>query len=183
MRGTRAQAANKAIAGRRSRKEFDYRSDAIGILCLEKASQSKAKTGFGAVLVDKDTVITSARNRRSNPGENDLLQGGVDYAIHAEQAAILEALQSGQDVAGKDIYVLGQVQRGEDKGRLSVRSNNRDHAFTCLRCARTLAKFDVNVNIPMPSGWKRLSPKEALESATEFKAEGRKREFREVSVS
>jgi len=156
---------------------YDYVADRLGAVCLELASGSKASTGFGAVLLRGSATIGSGRNRRSLSGENELLGGGVDYATHAEQSAILDALSRGLDPRGSDLYVLGVVHRGPKSGHLSVRATDEDAAFSCVRCARTMLKFNINVLIPLPSGWTRLSAQDALDSAMEFRSTKRQRVF------
>lgn len=161
-------------------RRHDYSQDPIGAACLELARQSKAQTGFGALVVKDGQVVGSGRNRRSQPGENERLGGDVDYAAHAEQAALLDALGNLGGLGnldGCEVYVLGEVRRGADAGKLSVRLTEQERFFTCLRCARSLARFGVSVNIPLPSGWHRLSAEEAVETATSFRAAGRKRVF------
>jgi hypothetical protein len=154
-----------------------YHEDPHGQACLALAAQGKARTSFGALLVRDGKTIAQGRNRRSVPGENERLGGGVDYAIHAEQATILDALDRGLDVSGAELYVLGQVNAGPDRGKLSVRARERDHAFSCVRCARTLAHYNVSVRIPLPSGWHTLSPAQALAGAERFRAAKRARVF------
>jgi hypothetical protein len=158
---------------------YDYTADHLGSVCLELASASRAATGFGAVLLRDATTLGSGRNRRSLPGENELLGGGVDYATHAEQSAILDALSRGLDPSGADLYVLGIVNRGPNSGHLSVRATDDDVAFSCVRCAKTMLKFDINVLIPLPSGWFKLSARYALDTATEFRSAKRQRVFTE----
>jgi hypothetical protein len=159
------------------RPSHDYASDPIGARCLELARESKAQVGFGAVVVRNGKIVGQGRNRRSEPGENARLGGDVDYAAHAEQAALLSALDGLKSLEGCEVFVLGEVRRGTDAGKLSVRKSDRERFFTCLRCARSLARFGVPVNIPLPSGWHRLTPELALETANTFRAAGRKRVF------
>lgn len=157
--------------------QHDYRNDTFGMLALNAAADGKASTVFGAVLVTDTHPPVTARNRRSEHGENDLLGGGVDYAIHAEQAAIAAALRAGIDPRDATIYVLGRVNRGPRAGRLSVRGSDDDRQFSCPRCARTMQRFGVNVAIPLPSGWYTMSADSALEGALAFKAARRERVF------
>jgi hypothetical protein len=156
---------------------YDYEQDPLGAACLALARQGKAQQCFGALVVKDGEIVAMGRNRRSVAGENESLGGGVDYAIHAEQAAILDALESGVDLTDASVYVLGTVLRGAAKGKLSVRASDSDQQFSCLRCARTLAAYDVPVFIPLPSGWHRLAPEETLESATAFRLAKRERVF------
>lgn len=162
---------------RRGRTRFDYLADPYGAACLALAEQGKTKQCFGALLVRDGQVIGQGRNRRSEPGEFDLLGGDIDYATHAEQAAILDALRRGESLEGAELFVLGKVLQGPDKGKLSVRATDQDHAFSCVRCARTFSRHGVAVSIPLPSGWHRLEPQECLDGALAFRAQGRKRVF------
>jgi len=155
-----------------------YSQDPIGARCLELAKLSKAKVGFGAVFLDSNgALLGEGRNRRSRIGENDILGGGVDYAAHAEQAALLDAFERRTNVAGGKLYVIGVVLRGPRKGLISVRSSVKDKYFSCVRCAKTLNRFNVSVCIPLPNGWHQLSPANTLRSAQKFKKLGRRLEF------
>lgn len=154
---------------------MDYRDDPIGKMCFAVANTSKATAGFGAVLLRNGEFLGSFRNRRSLPGENDLLGGGVDYSTHAEQAALAWLLGNGHKTTGCELYVLGVGQRGPMKGLWAVRGEDDDTMFSCVRCAKALKQFDVSVHIPLPRYWHRLSPQEALDTATEFRRLGRKR--------
>ena len=155
-----------------------YSQDPIGARCLELAKLSKAKVGFGAVLLNNnDIVVGEGRNRRSRIGENDILGGGVDYAVHAEQAALLDAIEKEANVIGGKLYVIGVVLRGPQKGLVSVRPSAKDKYFSCVRCAKTLNRFNVSVCIPLPNGWHQLSPANTLRSAQKFKKLGRRLQF------
>lgn len=157
---------------------MDYLRDEIGKICLHLARQSKAKAGFGAVLFNANgKVMGRGRNRRSRTGEYELLGGGVDYAVHAEQAAVINALQNGFEVAGAKLYVIGRVMRGEKKGFLSVRPSAKDKYFSCVRCAKMMEEFSINVFIPMPDGWQKLSPQGALATAQELREKGERLAF------
>lgn len=157
---------------------MDYLKDEIAVECLELAQQSKAKVGFGALLFDaRGNIAGRGRNRRSVYGENDLLGGGVDYAAHAEQAAAIDAIKKGASLADSQIYVLGRVMRGEQKGFLSIRHRQSDTYFSCVRCAKMFVRFGISVSIPLPKGWHQLSAEEALQSATFLKKEGKRLQF------
>ncbi len=156
---------------------YDYRRDRFGHLCLMQAQQSKAHAGFGAVLVSDNQIIAAARNRRSQPTDRLWLEDGIDYATHAEEAAIIAALEASHSMRNLQMYVLGMAQRGAEKGRLSVRASNADQQYSCQRCARRLVHFGIPIHIPLPSGWLQLSPAEALSGAQAFRAAGRHRQF------
>lgn len=169
---------NDILASVLERNTLDYSKDPAGMKCLALARESKAKVGFGAVLVaPKQGVIGKGRNRRSQKGENELLGGGVDYATHAEQAAVIDAMQNGFDVSGSGLFVIGMVHKGPQKGYLSIRPSRNDNYFSCVRCAKMFCKFNILVFIPMATGWHLLSAERALETARELKETGRKLEF------
>ena len=162
---------------------LDYTQEIIGVRCLQLAKQSKSKVGFGAVLLDSNgNILGEGRNRRSRSGEFQVLGGGVDYATHAEQAAVIDALQNGFGVTGCAIYVLGVRLKGKDGRLVSVRPSDKSVYFSCIRCARMFNKFGVYVCIPLPSGWHRLSPQDALTTAQQLKKECRKLSFVKLAI-
>ncbi|MDA2935816.1 hypothetical protein MYX06_01155 [Patescibacteria group bacterium AH-259-L05] len=117
--------------------------------------------GFGALLEKNGKIIGRGWNRRSTPQERKLLSH-VDYKIDAEQACIADALLNNRDVRGSEVYVLGIVLRGAEKGKLSTR---RGRVFICKRCPHTFIRFGIPVNIPRFDGWVKLSPEMALKTA------------------
>jgi len=149
---------------------YNYREDCYGKICLEYAVQCKTDVGFGAVLVKDGEIIGYGRNRQATKEERKFLKG-VDYAVHAEEACIIDVLRKtgcfdknqnerSKVLDGAEIFVLGLALRGPLKGRLTSR---RDRVFVCVRCTRNvLIPFNVPVNIPRFSGWAQLTPQEAV---------------------
>ncbi|MDX1607776.1 MAG: hypothetical protein R3251_01000 [Candidatus Spechtbacterales bacterium] len=157
---------------------MNYLEDPVAVKCIDWALKSKAKVGFGAVLLDEEgKILGEGRNRRSIHGENDLLGGGVDYAVHAEQASVLEAIRRGHILPGSLLHVIGVIMKGPQKGFWSMRPSEENNYFSCIRCAKMFVRLGINVAIPLPSGWHVLSAEHALESARELKRSGRKLEF------
>src|SRR3990172_7363170 len=115
------------------RAVFSYHDDPIGCVCLELAQKSRSKIGFGAVLIKDREIIGQGYNRLSTPWERRRLSH-VDYAIHAEQACIIDALNHRRDVSGSEVYVVGMVLTGRNKGTLTVRS---EKGYGCLKCPHT----------------------------------------------
>jgi hypothetical protein len=152
---------------------FDYRQDLIGRACLELAEECKTDVGFGAVLVKEGRIIGRGRNRRSTAEERARLSH-VDYAIHAEQACILDAIDSGHDITGSEVYVLGIALKGKNKGALTIRY---EPTFVCSKCPHTFVRFNIPVNIPWKGGWFRLTPEEAMEVGTRLANKGFWKEF------
>lgn len=138
----------------------NYLKDRFGKICLELAHNSKGEMRFGSVLVKEDVIIGKGWNKRST-GEERAALTHVDYAIHAEQGAVYDALVNGFDVTGAVCYVLGYSKSLDN---LSVRDGKY---FTCRKCPHTLIKYNIPVFIPTGKTWAKLSPMEALESAKE----------------
>ena len=137
--------------------------------CLSLAKNCKSNIGFGAILVKNGIIIGKGRNRRSTI-EDRLLLSHVDYAIHAEQAAIVDALQKGNDVYGADVFVAGIILKGKNKGKISFRTIPE---FGCRKCPHSFKRFNIYVNIPKINGnWFRLSPEEAMETGEKFHGKG-----------
>lgn len=149
-------------------KRLDYQSDRYGRECLELSQRSKSALGFGAVLVKEGQILGQGWNRRSTPEERKLLTH-VDYAIHAEQAALIDALSQGWEIKGSEIYVLGMILLGPMRGRLTVREKP---VFICKRCPPSLLRFAIFVNVPQIRGWVRLSPEQALQTSQKLCGNG-----------
>lgn len=139
---------------------MNYREDPIGRRCLTLAAQSKSRMKFGAVLVKSGKVIGTGWNRLSTLKERKLLSH-VDYAIHAEQAAIAYALLNGRNIKDSEIFVLGFVAK--DPRKLSQRAKQ---VFICKKCPHSFLRFGIAVNIPHISGWIRLTAEEAARTAS-----------------
>lgn len=93
----------------------------------------------------------------------------VDYATHAEQAAILNALRQGFDPTGGTIYVLGFARTGPYAGKLTTR---RTKVFICKKCPRAMARFNIKVCIPHIDGWAKLTADEATDTANKYCGKG-----------
>lgn len=139
-------------------KLFNYHENPIGIMCLHQASHCKGDIGFGAVLVKDGQIIGVGRNRRSRLMDRMLLTH-VDYAVHAEQAAIIDAITMNHDPHGGKVYVLGMVLRGSNKGSLTVRDTR---IFVCTKCPHTFERFGITVFIPHQYGWMSMTAAEAM---------------------
>ena len=142
---------------------INYSEDKYGVECLNLAHNCKSDMRFGAVLVLDDEIIGRGWNRLSTAEERSILTH-VDYATHAEQGAIIDALQKGKDISGGKIYVLGYAKKSRE---LSTRNGK---FFTCRKCPHSMIRFNLSVFIPHPiAGWQQLSGEEALDSAKEHK--------------
>lgn len=147
----------------------DYLKDKIGKECLLLAHNSKAQVGFGAVLMRGRAIIGRGWNHQPKPEERGFLTH-VDYAIHAEQACVVDALRKGFDIDGSKIYVLGLVLSGPEKGKLTVR---KQKVFICKKCsASVLEKLNIPVYIPHVTGWVKLSPQEATRTSKKMCGNG-----------
>lgn len=154
-------------------KHFDYREDPFGAACLKESEKSKGDIGFGAVLVKNGRIIGRGWNRRAVPRERTLLTH-VDYAIHAEQACIADALFHGEDIRGSEVYVLGEVRTGSRRGSLTIRPRK---VFICKKCPPTLMRFRVPVNVPCVEGWVQLTPEQAVRTAAKMCGKGYWKKF------
>ncbi len=153
-------------------KEF-FADDEIGRMCIELAAKSQTKQNFGAVLIAHDEVIGTGRNHRSTPEERAALFG-IDYAVHAEEAALLDSgLATNPD---QTLYVIGRINSGKDKGALNIRTT-KNLGYTCLRCAKKLVVFDTTVAVPTLEGWRHISPEGATQEARDFRASQSQRNF------
>lgn len=140
--------------------EYDYLNDNIANLCLKYSENCKSDISFGAVLIKNNEILGYGWNRLSTKFERKVLTH-VDYAIHAEQAALFNALlRFGKEkVKNSTIYVLGKVTKGTNKGKLTLRKKGE---FLCSKCPNNFKKYNVNVNVPAVSGWTTLTADEAL---------------------
>jgi hypothetical protein len=144
---------------------MDYHTDIYGSMCLELSTNSKSSLGFGAILVSKNgAIIGKGWNRRSTKEEREIMHY-VDYGIHAEQAAIVDAILSNLYVLGAQIYVLGQVLTGPNKNLLTIKD---EKVFICTKCPHAFIQYNISVNIPHKDGWLNMNPEEATESGKKF---------------
>jgi hypothetical protein len=147
---------------------FDYYNDKLGKRCLKLAQNCKSDIGFGAVLVKNGRVIGEGWNRWATDYDRSKMRY-VDYAIHAEQACILNAMDKGFKPSGGQVYVLGIALKGKNKGKLTTRE---EKVFICKKCPHTLETFGVTVNIPHVSGWMNMTPDEAMITGKKFFGQG-----------
>jgi hypothetical protein len=150
---------------------MDYSNDPYAQACVKALQGSKAKLAFGAVLLnDRGEAIASGRNRRARNEDRRFSLTHIDYAVHAEQDACLQALMKSIEPNGGTLYVLGRYLHGPRRGLTTVRTDAR---FTCARCATSvLIPFQIQVAIPLQSGWRILSPAEALCGAKTVRGTG-----------
>lgn len=152
---------------------YDYLNDTYGKICLELAKQCKTDVGFGAVLVKNNEIIGTGRNRLATERDRKMLTH-VDYAIHSEQAAIVDALNKGYDVTGCYVYVLGICLIGKNKGTLTTRT---EPIFICSKCPHTFIRYNITVHIPHINGWLAISPNESLRIGKELSNKGYWKKF------
>lgn len=163
---------------------FNYHQNEIAQACLTEAEKSKAEVSFGAILVnpDENEIIGRGYNRLSTKTERKLLTH-VDYAIHAEQACVVDALKNGFKKRELEelhllIYVMGIIKSGKHKGTLTVR---KEKEFICRKCPPSvLFRFNITVCIPHINGWLRLTPEEASETGKAAADKGRWKKFLET---
>lgn len=156
---------------------MNYLEDHCGLACLREAFRSPQRWGlsFGAVITNRSgNIIGRGRNRRALLLHRKIFPG-VGYGVHAEEAAIIGALRKGhKNLENKQLFILGVVLGGANKGKLTTRSEPH---FLCVRCARSLVKYGLSVNVPTIAGWVKLSPELALLTAEQNHKPGRWRDF------
>lgn len=143
---------------------YDYYNDIYGIECLNLAHKCKSDMRFGAIFVKENKILGRGWNRLSTVEDRSKIHlTHVDYAIHGEQACILDAIQGGYDVSNGNVYVLGYSNKLQTRGNLSTRESK---SFTCKKCAQALIRYAITVFIPhIEQGWIPLTGEEAMESA------------------
>ena len=138
---------------------YNYEIDRYGKVCLQFAKQCKTDVGFGAVFVKNNQILGMGRNRWATDEDRKSIPR-TDYAIHAEQSAILDAIKKGYDVPNGHVYVLGICLQGKNKGSLTTRT---ERIFVCSKCPHVFLKYNISVHIPHISGWMKISAQESLE--------------------
>ena len=115
--------------------------------------QSDLETKCGAVIVRDKKILSSGSAHIITPNnESGQLQ------IHAEESAILNALNHQVDVSGSDIYVLLLRKSGEIR--------HTDSSYSCVVCSRLLAQTRIsNVIYPTPTSWEKITVAEMLNKA------------------
>ncbi len=124
---------------------------------LEKLnSQSDTKPHGGAVIVRDGEIICSGFACKAAP-ESKMAEKNP-LVIHAEEAALMQALQEGIDISGADIYVLLIRNNGEIR--------YTDWSYCCCVCSRYLTQTGIkNVIYPVPEGWNKVTVKEMFQQA------------------
>ena len=156
-------------------KQF-YQDDMYGKECIAMAMRSNARQNFGAVVVRSGHIIGSGRNHRSSVEERQKMWG-VDYAVHAEEAAIMSAGLVGGEVTPQTMYVIGRINSGVRSGELNIRQNAAE-GYTCVRCAKKLAHYALDVAIPTLDGWRVVNHQDASTQAIDYKQQRLLRQFR-----
>jgi len=143
-------------------------------LSLEKcwvfAKNSKGEIRFGAFLEKYGRIIGFGWNRQSTPKDRNLslkiFGQKVDYCIHAEEMALINAVLKKINPNGSVLYVAGFL-----KDESPIRKKKA--FFICPRCAkRVLLPFNISVRVPTLSGWQELSPEEAYQISLKFQNSG-----------
>lgn len=141
-----------------------YRSDPIVEACLRviAGSSVRSREHYGAMLIDvRGEILALARNMPVFRKEPWKRQG---YANHAEAMAIFVAETLGYDMRGSTIFVSGFL----DDGRPFVRARGEEVCFSCVKCSKVFLEYGVSVAVPIQTGWKILSPEEAVTTAMNF---------------
>ena len=155
MQRRRVQVPSRIVAELPLSEERLYRT------CLDLATKSKAAgVRFGAVIVKNGRVIGRGWNHKKWAGDGPELMG---YAIHAEVAAMNDALRKGHTLKGAQIYVAGYFAKD---GHLYV---PREDHFSCNRCPSHFLKHGIaGVNVPRREGWAFMSSADAFTVGREY---------------
>lgn len=141
-----------------------YEEDRFGKECLKLAQNCKSPVKFGAVLVKNGRILGRGWNRLSTKLERSQMSH-VDYCIHAEQAAILDANSRHKNLCGGTIFVLGM-----NKNRILTTRTER--VFVCRKCPVAFKNFELSVHIPHIRGWHEMSAEEAMKTGRELWGNG-----------
>jgi tRNA(Arg) A34 adenosine deaminase TadA len=146
---------------------FDFYDDKFGKRCINLTYDGGADVVFGALFVKNNRVYGKGRNRLAV--DSDRLFGipHIDYCVHAEQAATIEAMKKGIHPQGGEIYVIGRSRKNND---LTIR--NGEPCFVCKRCSKMLKQWNIPVNIPHHTGWYKMTPEHAILSAEKYHNNG-----------
>ncbi len=153
-------------------KEIEYGSlrwlleDPIYATCLRMTIREggRKRQGYGALLINNNTILSAARNIKVRAGEPWPLMG---YANHAEGMAIYTAELFGRKVKSSQLYVAGVLENGI----LFVHDSDNPR-FTCGRCASLIEKYGIEgINIPTNTGWFFLDRTQVKNTSAQFKQE------------
>jgi hypothetical protein len=140
--------------------------DPLYLKCLQLSSEGGKRFGFGAILFDREGRLAGlGRNRQRSPSDVFRMPG---QGLHAEAAAINDALLNGNDPAGGTIYVAGYFKRG---GRLYL---PEEPMFSCVYCPPIMEKYGISrLAVPVEnagySRWSFISLGEAATLAERFR--------------
>ena len=142
-------------------------------LSLEKcwifAQNSKSEMRFGAFIEKNGKIIGYGYNHHPTKKERrnaKHFHRKLDYCIHAEEHALLNALKKIKNLEGAVLYVAGFIKNG-------IPVKKEKTFFTCERCVKNvLLPFNLPVRVPTVNGWKELSPKKAHDTSLNFKNTG-----------
>ena len=146
-----ALAIHSAVAVPRLAAPAAPLSDAqITLRGVELALNSKStRARFGALVIAPDgRVIGEGWNRASTKLERQLVRVGI--ILHAEQAALAQALARGESVEGARVYAVGVSKDGLSYAR------KKKANFACRVCARTMAHLHADAMSSSPRGFKRI---------------------------
>lgn len=147
------------------KEKKDYRNKNMD-LSLEKsfaiAESSKSVIRFGSFIEKNGLTLGYGCNRHPTVQDRLYLKG-IDYCVHAEEAALIMALKKGANLSNAVLYVAGFLKNGSPVIK-------KKPSFTCERCAkRVLLAYNLPVRVPTYRGWQELSPSEAYDSSLKFK--------------
>jgi hypothetical protein len=94
----------------------------------------------------------------------------MGYANHAEIEAMDDAIRSGADISGADIYCAGYFPEPHTgflgRDRLILKDGPW---YTCVRCPPRMETYGIaNIYVPTPNGWAGMSIDEADECGKRF---------------
>jgi deoxycytidylate deaminase len=124
---------------------------------------SDSEPKFGSVIARNGTILNTGFAHKST--DQNLVKDHPLLLIHAEEAALLEALRKNLDISGADIYVLGIRESGETR--------YSDHSYSCVVCSRLLKQSGLShIVYPTPDGWEKITVDEMFLRAIRRVQEG-----------
>lgn len=115
-----------------------FMKNEILIKCLEFAERSKSSVKFGCLAYSPNCPYYSGVGWNRIADKSDRKWGipHIDYCVHAEQAAIINMMENGDSPDNAVLYIAGLK-----KGKIIKQKDG----FVCMRCCKSLKKWDIEV--------------------------------------
>ena len=120
----------------------------------ELLEKSDHRVPHAAIIVRDHEIVSEGFARQLSNKHAD----AEEFFTHAEESAIINALNNQKDLSGSDIYVLGM--RPDSSIRLT------DGSYCCINCSKLIKQTEIiNVFYPVEDGWKKVTKDEMFEQA------------------